>query len=250
MRLFGVAANQCQPGAAVDPAGTLARRNWPSPPDQPGPEVLADQRNQPVVIHIAGGRDDHPLRGIAPQVKRLQLSPRHHRHGLRAADHRATDRVVAEQRRQEHVRQGVLGVVVAHRDLLEDDVTFHLDIVGGTAAVEHHIGDQVDGQRQVAAEHVGVVAGVLLGGECVQFPAHRVHRLRNVHGRAGGRRLEQQMLKEVRRPGHRGAFVARSDADPHPDRRGVHRGQEFGDHSQPARQGGAPRRQRRRGVSW
>ena len=147
--------------------------------------------------------------------------------------------MVTEQRRQEHVPQRVLGVVVAHRDLLEDDVAFQLDIVGGAATVEHHIGDQVDRQLQIAVEHVRVVAGVLLGGERVQLPTDGVHRLRDIHGRAGRGRLEQQMLEEVRGPGHRGTLVARSDADPDPDRRGAHRGQVFGDHAQAARQRGA-----------
>ncbi len=42
-------------------------------------------------------------------------------------------------------------------------------------------------------------------------PPHRVHRLRNATA-GGWASTEQQMLR-VRRPGHRGAFVARSDAD-------------------------------------
>ena len=50
---------------------------------------------------------------------------------------------------------------------LEAGVALQLDVAGGAATVEHHVGDQVDGQLQVAVEHVRVVAGVLPGGERV-----------------------------------------------------------------------------------
>ena len=228
--LLGVTIAQYQSRSSGHPAGALARRGRPLPPDQPRPEMLAHQREHLVVVDIAGHRDDHPLRRVAPNVKRVQLGPRHRRHRLRAADHRPAHRVVAEQRRQEHVRQRVLGVVVAHRDLLEDDVAFQLDVFGRAATVEHHIGHQVDGQRQIAVEHMRVVAGVLLGGERVELTADGIHRLRDLHGGASRRRLEQQMFQEVRGPGDRGAFVARSHSDPHPDRCGTHRGQVLGDH--------------------
>ncbi len=151
----------------------------------------------------------------------------------------------AEQRRQELVGQRVLGVVVAHGDLFEDDGAFQLDIVGGATPVEHHVADQVDGQREIAVEHVRVVAGVLLGGEGVQLTADRVHRLRDIDSRARRSGFEQQMLQEVRSTGHRGALVARSDAYPHPDRGRAHPGQVFGDYPQTAGQRGAPKRRGR-----
>src|SRR6185437_4600525 len=149
-----------------------------------------------------------------------------------AADHRTAHRVIAEQGRQELVGQRIFGVVVAHRDLFEDNVAFQLDIACGATPVEHHVTDQVDGQREIAVEHVRVVAGVLLGGERIQLTTDRVHRLRDVDCGARRRRLEQQVLQEVRGTGNRGTFVARSDPDPYPDRRGTHPGQVFGDDPQ------------------
>ncbi len=104
----------------------------------------------------------------------MQLCPRHRRDRLDAADHRTAHRVLAEHRREEHVAERVLGVVVAHRDLLEHHVAFDLDIVGGATAAQHHVGDQVDRQLEVGVEHVRVVAGVLPGGERVQLAADGV----------------------------------------------------------------------------
>ena len=245
MGLLGVAVDDGQSRAAGDPAGALARRDRMTPPDQPRPEVLAHQLHHVVVVDVAGHRDDHPLGRVAPLMKRMQLGARHRRHRLHAADHRATHRVITEQRRQELVGQRVFGVVVAHRDLLEDDVAFQLDIARGATPVEHHVTDQVDRQREVAVEHVRVVAGVLLGGERVQLAADRVHRLRDVDSGARRGRLEQQVFQEVRGTGHGGTFVARSDAYPHADRGRAHPGQVFGDHPQPAGQCGAPERRGR-----
>ena len=100
----------------------------------------------------------------------------------------------AEHRRQEHVAERVLGVVVAHGDFLEHHVTFELDVGGGAAAAQHHVGHQIDGQLQIGVEHMRVVAGVLAGGEGVQLAADRVHRLGDVDRGARLRRLEQQVL--------------------------------------------------------
>ena len=44
----------------------------------------------------------------------------------------------------------------------------------------HHVGQHVDGQRQVGVQHPRVVARVLLGGERVELAADRVHRRRDL----------------------------------------------------------------------
>ncbi len=115
--------------------------------------------------------------------------------------------MVAEHGRQEDISEGVLGIVVAHRDLFEHDVAFELDVMGRAAAVEHHVGHQVDGQFEVLVEHVRVVAGVLLGGERVELAADGVDGLGDVDRGARRGRLEQQVLEEVRGAGHGRTFV-------------------------------------------
>ena len=86
-----------------------------------------------------------------------------------------------EHRRQEHVAERVLRIVVAHGDLLEHHGAFELHVVGRAATPQHHVGDQVDRQLQIGVEHVRVVAGVLPGGERVQLTADRVDRLGDFH---------------------------------------------------------------------
>ena len=116
--------------------------------------------------------------------------------------------MVAEHRREEDVPEGVLGIVVAHGDLLEHDVTLDLDVVAGASSAQHDVGHQVDGQFEIGVEHVGVIARVLAGGERVQFTAHGVDRLGDLHRRPRRRRLEQQMLEEVGGAGHAMTFIA------------------------------------------
>ncbi len=127
--------------------------------------------------------------------------------------------------------QQILGVVVAHRDLLQDHAALSVHIGLRVHRVKDHVAKHVDGQRQVLVQHVRVVAGVLLGCERVQLAADRVDLLRDVHRGALGRALEQEMLQVVRGAGLRPPFVARAHRDPDPDRGRTHARHGFGDQS-------------------
>ena len=85
-------------------------------------------------------------------------------------------RPVAPRLVREQVVDDVVGVVVVHRDLVEDHVALGLDVLGADQRVGDHVTEDVDGQRQVVVEHPRVEAGVLLGGEGVELAAHRVER--------------------------------------------------------------------------
>ena len=193
---------------AGHPAGPLPGRDRFTSPHQPWGEVFPHQCDDAIVVDVARNRDDHALGRVPPHVERMQLRTRHGRDRLDTADHRAPNRMPGEHRRQEHVAQGVLRVVVTHGDFFQDDVAFDLDVGYGATAPQHHVGHQIDGQLQVGVEHVRVVARVLASGERVQFAADRVDRLRDLHGRTGRRRLEQQMLEEVCGASHAMTFIA------------------------------------------
>ena len=239
MGLFRVLGDDLQCRPARDAAGALARRHGLVAANKPRTEVLAHQCHYLVVVDISRDRNDHPLRRVATHVERMQLRPGHRRDRRRAADHRPPDGMRAEHRRQEDVAEGVLGIVVAHRDLLEHHVALDLDIVCGTTPPQHHVGNQVDGQFQIGVEHVRVVARVLSGGERVQLTADGVDGLRDLDRRARRRRLEQQVFQEVRGTGNAGPLVAGTDVDPHPDRGRMHRRNVLGDHAQATGQCGA-----------
>ena len=118
--------------------------------------------------------------------------------------------MVAEHGREEHVTEGVLGIVVAHGDLLEHHVAFEFDVMGLATTPQHHIGNQVDGEFQIVVEHMRVVAGVLLGGERVQLTADRVDGLRDLHRSARRVALNSRCSRKCAAP----ATVGPSSREP------------------------------------
>jgi hypothetical protein len=116
---------------------------------------------------------------------------------LRAGD-RPAQRGVAPRLRGEEVVDDVVGVVVVHRDLVEDDVPLGLDVVGREQGGGDHVAEDVHRERQVLVEDPRVEAGVLLGGEGVELTADGVQGHRDVERRALARALEEQVLEEVR----------------------------------------------------
>ena len=181
-------------------------------------EGLADAAYAGRVVEVARDRDDHVRRGVVPLVEPPDLVARHRRdRRLRTRDGPAQRRVAVGLAREQVVHH-VVGVVVVHGDLVEDHVTLGLDVLGRDRRGGDHVAEHVDGQRQVLVEHPGVEAGVLLRGEGVELPAHRVERHRDVQRRALRGALEQQVLEEVRAAVQRRRLVARPDVDPHTDR--------------------------------
>ena len=88
------------------------------------------------------------------------------------------------ERLGEELVHEIVGRVLDHLDLFEDDLLLALDVVGREHRVRHEVGEDVGGQRQVLVEHLDVVAGVFLRRERVELPANRIHLLRDVFGRA------------------------------------------------------------------
>ena len=240
VRLLGVPVDQRESRPARNPSGPAPRPLRIDPVDQVPAEVFPHQRDHLVVVDVAGHRHHHAFRGVAPDVEGMQLIPGHPRNRVHAADHRTPHRVHAEHGRQEDVTEHVLGIIVAHGDLLEHDVALDLDVRGGALPAQYDIGDQIHRQRQIGVQHMGVVAGVLLGGERVEFTTDRIDRLGYFDRGSCRSRLEQQMLEEVCGAGHGGPLIARTHAHPDADRCRPNRRDEFGDNPQTARQQGAP----------
>ncbi len=236
MGLFPVAVDHEQRRLTTDPSRTLTGSHRGTSGLQPGAEMLSDQRHHHVVVDVAGHRHDHPFGCVTPDVERMQLRTRHGLDRLDTADHRTSHRVIAEHGREEHVAEAVLGIVVTHGDLFEDDVALHFDILGGTTPPQHDIGHQIDRELQVGVEHMRVVTGVLARGERVQLTADGIDSLRDVDRAARRGGLEQQVLQEVGGTRDASSFVAGTDTYPHPDRCRAHRRDVLSDHPESAGQ--------------
>src|SRR3989454_2171422 len=160
------------------------------------------------------------------------------RHGLGRPGDGSRERVPWPEGQVEELVHVVVGRVLDLRDLLHDDRALALDLLRREGGLREDVRQQVERERQVLAQHLGVVAGVLLAGEGVQHAADRIDLLRDLRGRAAGGALEEEVLEEMRDAGLLGALVARPVLDPDADRGRGQVGERLGQHPHPV---GEPR---------
>src|ERR687891_420014 len=82
-------------------------------------------------------------------------------------------------------------------NLLQDHRSFALDLFPFEFRMKKDVGQQIDSERQVFVEDLGVIASMLFGREGIEDPSHRIHLLRNLRGRTPVRSFEKEMLYEV-----------------------------------------------------
>ena len=243
--LLDLTAHRQRDALGRDP-GRLRRVGATVARQRPGVQVPAAARervrhlpHQRVVVDPARGRDHEGLRTVVPAVVLPHGVPRDRTDRLGGAADRAAERVGAEHRRGELLVHDVARVVVAHRELLEDDAALGLQLVAVEARGGDHVTDDVDRHREVRVEHAGVVAGVLLARGGVRVAAHRVEGLGDVQGGASPGALEQQVLEEVGGAEVPVGLVPRADPDPRAHRRRAQARHLLGEHTDTAGQDGA-----------
>ena len=168
--------------------GQLPRRQG----QEPGLELLHDE------LREAPGQGHHHVPGqiVAGHVV-LEPRPRHLLQGGLPAQDGPGEGGALVDRRHEPLGAQVLGVVLVHADLLQDDPPFGLDVLLPELGAEDHVAEEVHGPVQVLVQAPGVKAGGLLGGVGVDLPADGVHLLGQLPGGAALGPLEDHMLDEV-----------------------------------------------------
>jgi hypothetical protein len=192
------------------------------------------------VVHRAGRRDDEVLRAVVAAVVRDDRVALGGLDVLGAAADGTAERVVPQDGLEEALARDVARVVVRHGELLEDDAPLGLELVGVDEAGGDHVGEHVDGHAEVAIADLGVVAGVLLGGDGVVLAAHGVEGHGDVERRTGRRALEEEVLEEVRRPQVARLLVAGADGHPHADRGAAAAGHVLAEDADARREDAAP----------
>jgi hypothetical protein len=152
------------------------------------------------------------------------------------AQHLAAHRLAGEQRLGEERVHQIVGGVLVHPDLVEDDLPFAVDLIGPEGRGPHDVGEDVEGEVEALVEDPDVVGGVLLRGEGVHLPTDRLHRFGDLLGAAGLGALEQQVLEEVAGAGQRVGLVARARPRPEAHRHRPQLRHGLGDDAQAVRQ--------------
>jgi hypothetical protein len=109
----------------------------------------------------------------------------------------AAERVVREQRLHEPHVQHVVGRVLGHHQLVEDDVALGVHLGRPERRLGHHVGQQLQPEVELGHGQAAVVGGVLPRGEGVHLAPHGVDRHGDRPGAALLGALEQQVLEEV-----------------------------------------------------
>lgn len=108
-----------------------------------------------------------------------------------------------EHRPEELLRAQVVGGVLIHVDLLQDDPPFGLHRLLGKGGVIDHVEEDIQGLGQMAVQHPAVEAGTLLGGKGVHLAADGVGFPGNVLGGTALGPFEEHVLNKMRRAGLR-----------------------------------------------
>ncbi len=179
------------------------------------------------MAHVAGRREHDLLTLVGAAVVRRQRATRHGGDDVGATDHRPSQRMRAEDRLGGDVVHEVVRRVLDHRDLLEDDLAFGVDVRERRA--EDHVRHHVERTLEPVVGDPRVDDGRLARRCGVQLAAELVEDLRDLLRRVARRALEEQVLDEVRDARARDGLVPGAGADPEPERDRAHARDALGD---------------------
>ena len=191
-------------------------------------ERAFEQRLHVVVLEIADG-DHYEVLGHVGVAKILLQGVAIE--GVDAgggAENRTAERMAAPEAFGENLVDQIVGRVLDHLDLFEDDLLFFLDVVVSQQRIADQVGEDLHGEREVLVQHLQVVAGVFLGGEGVDLATDRIHLLSYFFGRPGGCAFEEHVLDEVRDAHAFRRLVARPPCEPDADGNRAHVRHPFG----------------------
>ena len=180
-------------------------------------EGAFEQALDVVVLEIADRHHDEVAGdvGVLEVLRERLASERVHAVGR--AENGAPERMAAPEAFRENLVDQIVGGVLDHLDLFENDFFLFLDVVLGHQRIADQVGENFDRERQVLIEHLEVIAGVFLGGKGIDLPADRIHLLRDFFRRPGGRALEEHVLDKVRDAHAFRRFVPRAARQPDAD---------------------------------
>ena len=162
----------------------------------------------------------------------MDIGPAHPGDRFLGAEHGAFQCVALPQSRRKLLVSNVGGIILVHVDLFEDNVLLRIDFRLTEGGAAHHLGQDVDAQRQIIVAQSGPIARLLLAGEGIRTPPDCIEGLGNLLCGQALTALEQEMLEEMGGAGLIGVLVAGAGVGPHPQRHRPNIGHRVGDNPQ------------------
>ncbi len=177
-------------------------------------EVLLHLGYKALMIEVAGGGEDDVPWGelLAVEVEDGLLIEA--RDGLLGPEDGAAQRVALPEVLGEELVDEIVGVVLVHLDLFEDDALLALDLLGGEGGVKDKVGEDVEGRGDVLVQNLDVETDVLFAGKGIEVAADGVDLAGDLTGGARGCSFEDHVLDEMRDAVDGDGLVARAGVDP------------------------------------
>ena len=137
-------------------------------PDAVEPALPLQHGEQEVVIHVASRRDHAVAPVISRPMQRLQVLRRQRLQTLRRAEDRVAVGMVRPERSGMQLEHEIVGRIGHAVDLLQHHVTLGLEVAFAKEGPANQVGKNLDRQRQVGVEDMGLVAGVIAPGKRVE----------------------------------------------------------------------------------
>ncbi len=160
-------------------------------------ERLFGQCGDPVVVEVAGRGQHHPPRAVmVAQIGRDLVAPEP-ADNFGPAQHRPAHRLVGVGAFLKVIEDDVVGGVVGLADLLQDNGALALHLLGLEGRVLQDVGKDVERERHILLQHLGVEGGALARGVGVEVAAHRLDLLGDGERAAPLGPFERHMLEKV-----------------------------------------------------
>ena len=109
-------------------------------------------------------------------------------------------------------------VVFVHRDLLDHDAAFRINVGRIDSSSGDHVPEDIDRERHVIGQDARVVTRAFLGGKCIEVAANLFDFGGNFEWPSSGGPLKEEMFKKMGCPSCFAGFVSRTNADPEAER--------------------------------
>jgi hypothetical protein len=157
--------------------------------------LLFDDRTDGRGVKGADG-DHHKIVGhVARPIVGQQVIARGGGKHIAIADDGVPIRMLPERGGKQVFAEPVIGIVLPHVDLAQDDVAFARHLAGGQRGVQDDVGKEIDGHGRVFGGQVDVINGAIEGGVGIDVAAQRLDAGGNLTAGATRGALEQHVFE-------------------------------------------------------